>query len=418
MKPELLLKQQPRDYSTIYVDMDSFFASVEQYRQPKLRGKPVGVATGTSMGASIVAASYDAKAMGIRTGTKVDRALELCPGLHIVCDNADSYRQVHREFMAILHNTICRVVPKGIDEACLKVPSYAQDRVAVFALVEAIKAELYNLYNEHICCSVGVASNMWLAKQAASYHKPRGFLCLTKDDLPQFYVGQKLTKLTGIGDRMARQFVNSGIYSPSDLYRASWTLMGRRFGVNGHKWYLRMRGYEVDLVPQKLQKSLGHQVTMGDHRPSTKKEITTFIIKICETLGKRVRSKELRAQAVSLSLLFDDGSYYSNKMEKLRSFDDNEAIVQYSILLLKKLNIISPLKKISITLYNLTPTWQLMFDYDQPVEHNKSISQAIDAIQNRYNDKAAARVGSFFEQSFSLNRVGFAGDLLRETTQQ
>jgi len=418
MQPEAILSQKPQDYSTIYIDMDSYFASVEQFYHPKLRGKPVGVASGASLGASIIAASYDAKAKGIRTGTKVCRALELCPGIQIVEGSPDFYRAVHREFMTILHNTICFVQPKGIDEAYLKVPSYAQNRESVFALVKEIKASLFKKYNEHICCSIGIATNIWLAKLAASSHKPKGLTCLTLvNDIPGFYCGLNLTDLTGVGNRMAKQFSYQGIYTPVDLYMSSWQTLGRHFGINGHKWYLRMRGFEVDLSIIKPQKSLGHQVTMGEYRPSGIKEITTFIIKICETLGKRLRYKTLRAQAIHISLYFEDQISWHNKIEKLNAFDDNESIISYSILLLKKLNNHSAVKKISMTLYCLTDVWQLQFEPIACSDNDSMISQALDKIERQFSTSITSRGSTLFEKSYSLNRVGFAGDILRETAQ-
>ncbi|MBA3679187.1 hypothetical protein H0W80_03295 [Candidatus Saccharibacteria bacterium] len=418
MRPEAILSQKPQDYSTIYIDMDSYFASVEQFYHPKLRGKPVGVASGASFGASIIAASYDAKARGVHTGTKVGRALELCPGIQIVEGSPDSYRAVHREFMTILHNTICLVQPKGIDEAYLKVPSYAQSRESVFALVKEIKASLFKKYNEHICCSVGIATNVWLAKLAASSHKPKGFTCLTLvNDIPSFYYGLSLTDLTGVGNRMAKQFSYQGIYTPLDLYMSSWQTLGTHFGINGHKWYLRMRGFEVDMFTIKPQKSLGHQVTMGEYRPSGIKEITTFIIKICETLGKRLRYKTLRAQAIHISLYFEDQISWHNKIEKLHAFDDNESIISYSIMLLKKLNNNSAVKKISLTLYCLTDVWQLQFESIAYQNSDDKVSKAFDKVETQFSSPIASRGSTLFEQSYSLNRVGFAGDLLRETEQ-
>ena len=415
MSPERLLKQKVLEYSTIYLDMDSFFASVEQYYQPSLRGKPVGVATGPGMGASLVAASYDAKARGIKTGTKVARALELCPGLRVVQDKPELYRKVHREFMAILHDTICQVQPKGIDEAYLKVPSYAQNKEDVFTLVKAIKASIYKMYNEHICCSIGVASNVWLAKQAASSNKPRGFVCIEAKDLPAFYAGKKLTSLTGVGDRMARQFAGQQIYTPANLYAASWPLMSRCFGVNGQKWYLRMRGYEVDLVQTADQKSLGHQVTMAQYKPSSLVEITTFILKICNTLAGRLRNKKLKAQSASVSLVFVDHTYWHNKIEKLKAFDSDQAIKAHCLMLLKKLDFNKQVLRISITLYQLTGSTQL--ELSEPVGEAAvfSLDQSVDALHSRFSKRSVLIASTFYERSISLDRVGFAGDLLLET---
>lgn len=416
VKPENLLSQKVLEYSTIYIDMDSFFASVEQYYQPGLRGKPVAVATGPGMGASLVAATYDAKALGIKTGTKVARALELCPELQVVQDKPELYRQVHREFMAVLHDTICQVQPKGIDEAYLKVPSYAQNSPDVFALVKAIKASIYKMYKEHICCSIGVASNIWLAKQAASSNKPRGLVQIATAGLAEFYASKSLTSLTGVGDRMARQFALQQIFTPLDLYTASWPLLSKHFGVNGQKWYLRMRGYEVDLAIYKDQKSLGHQVTMGYHKPQGIVEITTFMLKICNTLAVRLRKKNLKAQSLSIGLFFTDHTYTHTKQDKLIAFNQDRTIRANCMMLLKKLDCSKPVLRISVTLYNLSASSQLQLGASSKLDSSLGLDRSIDSLRSRFGDNSSSVASAFFEQSVNLDRVGFAGDLLLETS--
>lgn len=228
--------------------------------------------------------------MGVHTGTRVVEALRICPDLQVIYDgNHSSYKRVHREIMHILHSTICYVGVRGIDEAYLKVPSYAQTKLQVLALVKAIKDSLNNLYNEHINCSIGVASNIWLAKMAASSQKPNGVVCVLQSDIPSFYYQFGLCDLNGIGHRMAQQLYRADIYSPCELYQSSWGKLSNSFGVNGQKWYLRLRGYEVDALPTKDRKSLGHQVTITGTNITNLAKITTFCIIIADVLAHRLR---------------------------------------------------------------------------------------------------------------------------------
>lgn len=222
MNPENLLKNQPIPYSTIFVDMNSFFASVEQFYNPELRGRPVGVSTAPSAGGSIVAASVEAKKYGIKTGTKVAEAQAMCPDIVVVHDSPNSYRDIHRQIMAILHTTPCYVRAKSIDEAYLKVPSYLQSRSGAIQLIAGIKQALNDLYGGHILCSAGVASNIWLAKMGSNNQKPDGLVILTKDRLADFYKSISLLDMTGINFRMARQLYNLNIQNPWQLYNTSW----------------------------------------------------------------------------------------------------------------------------------------------------------------------------------------------------
>lgn len=409
MKPEHFLAQRPIDYSTIYIDMDSFFASVEQYYNPKLRNRPVGVATGNSMTSSIISASYSAKKAGVYTGTRVVEALRMCPDLQVVYgNNHDSYKRVHREIMHILHNTICYIGVRGIDEAYLKVPSYAQTKVQVFTLVKAIKDSLKNIYNEHINCSIGIASNIWLAKMAASSQKPNGIVCVLQTDIPSFYYQFGLCDLNGIGHRMAQQFYRVGINNPSELYRSSWSKLSKDIGVNGQKWYLRLRGYEVDELPIKDRKSLGHQVTITGTNITNLAKITTFSIKIAEVLGYRLRKNQLSARSIGIQLVSRSHKYFYYNHKKLPIFDSNKSIIRYSILLLKNHKEFNNISKITITLMDLTTSRQIQLLPTASQNLDSRISRAIDSLEERYGNKVLSVASSFFENSFSLDRVGFA----------
>ena len=415
MLPESLLTQQPVDYSTIYIDMDSFFASIEQYNDPRLRGGYVGVATGNSTASSIISASYNAKRIGLYTGIRVKEALRICPSLQIVYDSNHSlYRSIHRQVMSILQNTICRVGVRGIDEAYLKIPSYSQKKEEAFALAKAIKYELRIKYNEHINCSIGIASNIWLAKMAASSSKPNGLLCVTKDSIQDFYHQLELTDLNGIGGRMAQRLYNININSPSDMYQASWSKLARSFGVNGQKWYLRLRGYEVDEIPIKERKTLGHQVTITGRSMTNLTKITTYCIKISEVLGYRIRKSNLYSRGLSMQLLTSDHQYYYYNLKKLIAFNTNQSIIRYSKMLLKKHKNFDDIMRITITLNDLVSSDQLKLISDQQQTTNLALSSALDALEQRYQSKVLSFASSFFENSFSLNRIGFAADERRK----
>ena len=414
--PEKYLKQQPKEFSTIYVDMNSFFASVEQFYNPKLRGRPVVVATAQSSGGSIVAASVEAKRFGIKTGTKVAEASLKCPEIAIVHDSPNSYRAIHRQIMAILHDTPCYVRPKSIDEAYLKVPSYMQTKNEVLALLKAIKASLFERYNEHILCSAGVASNVWLAKMGSNSQKPNGLVVLTSRDYKAFYKTLKLTDLTGINKRMAKRLYAIGIDSPASFYDASWKFLHNKLGINGGKWYLRMRGYEVDTEPVKANKSIGHQITTMPKPPTKLVEVTTYINKIAITLGKRLRHKNLAAKGIAICISYLDGNWWVNTFRNTQAFRSDYEIIILSKMLLKKLTSLpGPVRKVTITLFNLVDDQQTALPLDFVMHKYLSLSYAVDQINDKYGKNTIMPMRSFDAQHVDLNRVGFAGDLLRES---
>ncbi len=414
MLPEYLIKSQINQYSTIYIDMNSFFASVEQFYNPHLRAKPVAVTTAPSAGGSIVAASIEAKRMGIKTGTKVAEARLMCPNIVIVHDSPNSYRRIHRQIMQILHDTPCYVRAKSIDEAYLKVPSYLQTREGALSIVESIKSSLMRLYGEHILCSVGVASNVWLAKMASNSQKPDGLVMLDKTKLTEFYKGLSLVELTGINRRMARRLYDIGIQNPTDLYNTSWKYINSKLGVNGGKWYLRMRGFEVDIGDIKANKSISHQITTMPNPPKTSVELTTYANKIAVTLGSRLRKKNLAASGIAICVGFLDGRWQGGAFNNTAFFRSDIEIISLTKTLLKKLIIGSEVRKICITLFGMSISNQLAFDlFDRQKE--LSLSLAVDKINGSYGDNTIMPLRSFMASHIQLNRVGFAGDLLRET---
>lgn len=416
MKPEILLPKPPQEYSTLYLDMDSFFASVEQYYHPELRNRPVAIVSGPSGGASVIAASRDAKRAGVGTGTKVERAQALCPNIACVFASPQHYRDVHRAFMTILHSTIGQVHSKGIDEAAVLIPSYARSREGVLALSKAIKSQVYDLYNEYVKCSIGVASNRWQAKMAASFDKPDGLLVLSQAEAVSMYSKIKLTDMTGIATRMARRLIAIGITTPTELYRCSYRYLRRNLGVVGGIWYLRLRGYELDGAQLPAQRSIGHQITTVPDMPDNLDKTTTFIMKIADTLGKRLRSKNLKYRSMNVSLLFEDHTWASTDLKRLPLRDDNASIIVNAKLLLKKLVINKPIKKITMTLADLIESNQLSLALPSEYESDMRLSRAIDMVREKFGDSSISYLERDLYQPISLDKIGFAGDITRETS--
>ena len=414
MKAEQFITIKPGQYSVLYVDMNSFFASVEQFYNPALRRRPVAVST-SPVGGSIIAASIEAKLYGIKTGTRVGQAIAMCPQLVVVGDRPELYRTAHRQIMKILHSTVCHVQAKSIDEAYLKVPSYMQSRDQVIELVESIKASLHSIYGSSVLCSVGVSHNVWLAKMAGNSQKPNGLVFVSSDDLASFYGGQVLTDFTGISTAMAKRLYQIGIETPLQLYSASWRLLNSKLGVNGGKWYLRMRGFEVDIRADRPNKSIGHQVTTAPSLAGTVGEITTYINKMSTTLGSRLRSKSLAASGLALYIRFDNGEWWASSFKKTSMFRSNSEILALLKMLLEKLTFMpSPASRIGVTLLNLAADRQITMAIAGYDGKNLSLSIAMDEINHRYGPNTIMPLRSHSASHIRLDRVGFAGDIIRE----
>ena len=399
------LEQPPAALSTMYVDMDAFFASVEQQFRPELRNRPVAVCPCLGDGCAVIASSYEAKRLGIRVGVRIAEARRRCPEIALVRDNAALYRSISRRLMAILEDTYCKVLPKSVDEACLIIPSYARRPQSIFALQKAIKGTFAHGVGDYIKCSIGVSTNMWLAKMAASSAKPNGFKLLEISDLERFYAGLPLMKLTGINYRMLRRLYAVRIYSTLDLYHAPIDFLVRHFGLVGQKWFLRMRGYEVDFEPQlKPPRSIGHQTTILGEPLVDESGVRTVLTKLASKAGRRLRQHEMVARSLMLWL---GGNQYHQGVKAvargtMRMTGDNEIILA-SFDLLRQYWGLWPVRRLGLTLFDLVPEGQLSIFGEQG---SQAISRAGDEILDRFGNRAIGRA-SWLGADIVPDRVGF-----------
>lgn len=403
MLESLLLTAE--EYRVIYLDFDSFFASAEQQRKPELRGRPVGVCPFVSEGGCIVAASREAKRLGIRTGMRVFEARRLAPELILVRDTPAYYRAIHARTLKILTDTPCRVVVRGIDEMALVLPSYMRTLQGGSALVEQLKKSFLAQLGEVLTASMGFAATSWQAKMAASAHKPNGFVSLGFGDYEDFYAGLKLTDLTGIRYRMARRLYALGIQNPLELYRASEPFLRGALGVNGTKWFLRLRGVEVDDRPTAIKKSIGHQTTLMPRAALSFDELEAVMHKMMLKIGYRLRATDRGARGMAIAVHFLDGGGWYSLVRHTQVLASQTDLAGLGSRILQKLRPrFRPVKKISITTFHLVPTSQLsLLEGDTEA---RDISSVLDRLRQKYGSEAIQLASSLGGEVFP-DRIGF-----------
>jgi DNA polymerase-4 len=392
--------------------MNAFFASVEQQEHIELRDKPVAVAPFLTPSCTIVAASYEARAYGIGVGTKISQATELCPQLNIVGDSPSDYRRYHDRIMAILRDTYCQVGVRSIDEAYLIVPSYARTRDDIMALIEVITSRFRIELGEYLKCSIGVGPNIWCAKMAAGSNKPNGRTFLPADSLVGFYRGLPLVRCTGIGRRMARQLYALGVSDTADLAVRSLGFLRSHLGVVGEKWYLRLRGYEVDLDPRiRRRQSMSHQVTVIGERNLSNQQSKDYIRALALRLATRMRSYGLYAGGVGVFVSFMDRSGQHAYTKTSRLSGDGE-LVGAALTLFGKLKLNHHtrhgIRLFSLYIDGLSLVQQpsLPFADAQTAARDHALSYVIDELNRRYGSKAVVRA-SGLAQELSPDRIGF-----------
>lgn len=379
----------------LFLDLNSYFASVEQQDNPSLRGKAVAVVPLDSDHTCAIAASYEAKAFGIKTGTIIHEAKQLCP--HLICVPArhDIYVAYHHRIMAeiVRHTPITKIA--SIDEMASRLLPLRQDLNKATALANQIKAGIHRNVGEHIHCSIGLASNAWLAKVATDMEKPNGLVALPQDSLPGRLFDLKLSDLPGIGYNMEKRLNRAGLWSVEQLWHTAPKQLRHVWrSVEGEKMWYRLRG--LDVPDQDTNTSvIGHSRVLDPalRHPDKSLEVARRLtLKACQ----RLRRKGYYAKGFSLSVR---SSVYGEKGEswardvRLHHADDNITFMRVLHKLWAQMLLeVRPqrLKKLAITLHDLSAKAVTSGDL---FDHAHMNTQAEDLALSHSMDNLNARFG-------------------------
>jgi DNA polymerase-4 len=250
----------------LYLDLNSYFASVEQQLDPSLRGKPVVVAPVETDSTSAIAASYEAKRFGIRTGTKIYEAKALCRDLIIVPGRHEDYVRFHHQIIAEVENHIPVTAVCSIDEVACRLLDNENSIEAVTALAARIKAGIAANVGVALTSSIGVAPNRLLAKIAADMQKPDGLTILTADTLAERLAALRLSDIPGIGRNMEKRLNAAGIVTMERLLSLDAREARQVWGsVWGERLHYLLQGADLPEVPT-TTKSIGHSHVLGPER--------------------------------------------------------------------------------------------------------------------------------------------------------
>lgn len=246
-----------------FVDMNAFFASVEQQETPKLRGRPIAVVPLVSDSTCAIAASYEAKALGVKTGTPVHEVLRLCPRIVLVEARPRLYMQYNQGILDCLNRFFVDIKPLSIDEMACWIGSLDRGPEAEMRLGRRVKKTICDTLGECLRSSVGIAPNIFLAKVASDMQKPDGLTRLDAFNLPHALFRVPLADLPGVGRNMHRRLARCGITTVEHLYAADQHHLRRAWGgVEGPRWYYMLRGrLDADYriwKSDEQRKSVGH----------------------------------------------------------------------------------------------------------------------------------------------------------------
>ena len=247
----------------IHIDMDAFFASIEQRDHPELRGKPVAVG-GSKMRGVVAAASYEARKFGVRSAMPSVTAKRLCPELIFVKSRFSVYREVSQQVRDIFFEYTDLVQPLSLDEAYLDVTENKKGMRSAVLVAEEIRARIFE--TTHLTASAGVSYCKFLAKIASDENKPNGLKLITAAEAEAFLEQLPIRKFHGIGRVTAEKMHGMGIFTGADLKRKTEIELRRRFGKVGSYYYRIVRGIDDRPVnPNRIRKSIGAERTFSEN---------------------------------------------------------------------------------------------------------------------------------------------------------
>lgn len=366
---------------SLFVDMNSFFASVEQQVHPELRGRPVAVVPFLHDSTCVLAASVEAKKLGIGTGTPIYEAKRLCPDIYFTKVHAPLYRDYHRQIMSMLDQTRCKVTVKSIDEALLVVPSDLRSQS--IQLAHQIRENIYEI-GDWLGCSIGLGPNMFIAKMATNAMKPKGLVQVLPEELEGFYSTLSLTDLYGVARRSARRFRSIGIDSPLDLYHAPLRYLQQHLGENhGLSWYLRMRGVEVDQKPTN-RTSVGHQMTLTPDPATSLEEIWPTVSQLVAKVSHRLRKNGLSSHRLVCFVRYTDRTHWGIVMNQTQYINDLPTMLQSVKQGFTHLNFAKPVRLVGVSAINLRPTTDTSYSLFPEERRPEQITKAIDLITEKF----------------------------------
>ena len=361
----------------IHIDMDAFFASVEQHDNPWLKGKAIAVGGSEARGV-VAAASYEARRYGVRSAMSSVVAKQLCPQLIFVKPRFDRYREISMQIRAIFYEYTDLVEPLSLDEAYLDVTINKMNIPSATLIAQQIRSKIFE--QTGLTASAGISVNKFIAKIASDYNKPNGQKTVPPEEVLDFLANLDIKKFYGIGKVTAQKMYQKGIFTGADLRAKSLEELQEYFGNNGEYFYQIARGVHLSPVrPFRLVKSIGVEHTF-DTNISSEVFMQEPLQKLCEEAAQRMVKKQLLAKTITLKLKYSDFKQQTRSRTLPDFVGDSEAIYQVirELLYQEKLRESVRLLGVSLSHFNYpseeeeSPQWvQLQFDFPQWEEYPK-----------------------------------------------
>src|SRR5256712_10834119 len=292
--------------TTLVVDLNCAFASIEQQHDTSLRGRPLAIAAYATDAATIVSSSREARDLGIQTGMRVYEAKAIFPAIAIKQPNPPRYRTASAKLIEVMRRHSPDVLRMSIDEASLNLVGTPDlVRLGPEGVARAIKVALRREAGDCITSSVGISTSIWMAKQASNLNKRDGLERIDHTNLVSVFERLRLTDLSGIAEASARRLLRAGIHTPLEFLtttadRLRLAGMQREFA---DMWLRRLRGFEVGASEGPARRSYSHSHGLA-RSTSSQRDLEELLMRLSEMVGRRLRAAGRRGRVVSVSVVY------------------------------------------------------------------------------------------------------------------
>ena len=375
----------------LHVDMDSYFASVEQQARPSLRGRPIGVTGRPTERSIVVAASQEAKRYRVWTGMPVWEALKACPDLVLVSGNPERYLSITKRFVEILKEYTALLEVYSVDEAFLDVTQEARKRGGPIRMAEEIRRRFREELGECITTTIGIASGKTFAKLIGSRHKPDGVGLLDDEEIPELLESTPVGDVWGIGPRIEARLKRVGIRTLRDLGSASERFLKREFGAYGLHFHEIGQGRDsTPLVPYTEvppPKSVGHSKSL----PPDLRDFPLALIvlrDLCDKVARRMRRLGYMGRTVHCGFRVGSiGPHYGKQTTLDLPSDDGETFYEACLVVLGKIPVKpEQVSNVGVSVGNLVPTDRTSYALLEADRRRERLNRAVDRIRDRFGD--------------------------------
>ncbi|MFW6324339.1 MAG: DNA polymerase IV [Desulfovibrionales bacterium] len=372
----------------LHLDMDAFFASIEQMDNPEYKGKPVIV--GNSSRGVVSAASYEARKFGVRSALPVTRARQLCPQGIFLPVRGKRYREISGKVMGILDTVSPLVERASVDEAYVDVTGTTHIHGPFPSLGRKIKDMV--LEQTGLTCSIGIAPNKLLAKIASDWEKPDGLTVVAPERAAEFIANVPVQKIPGLGGNAGRMLTGMGVKNGADVLRFPLSFWESKLGRMGVSLHRKAQGVDNSPVePFSPPKSCGAETTFSQDSadPALHRR---KLIEQCERVGRALRRKGVRGRTVVLKLKYADFTGVTRSKTISAPTDCTNTIIKTALLLLEQL---APIRKVrligvSVTNFQAGPI-QLLLNPEEEKKEMSRLDRAIDTIHAKYGTDVLKR---------------------------